>query len=69
MVVTTMLTDINTKLAAHDAKLAELAPQPTIPTDEESVEEEALAQPWRRPTKTTMAKLCTAGNTVVTDIT
>ena len=37
-----MLVDIKTKLADHDTKLAELAPHLTIPTDEESPEEEAL---------------------------
>ena len=68
-VVTSMLVAINTKLAAHDAKLAELAPQPTIPIDEESQKEEASVQPWRRPAKPTMGKLCTADNTVVTDVT
>ena len=64
-----MLVDINTNLAAHNAMLTELAPQPAIPTDERSPEEEASAQTWRRPPKSTMGKLLTADNTVVTDVT
>ena len=47
--VTTMLADINTKLAAHDAKLAELVPQSATSSDEESEVEETLSQPRRRP--------------------
>ena len=61
-----MLAGINTKLAAHHAKLAKLAPQSTIPSDEETAEKEALAHPWKRPT---MGKLCTADNTFVMDVT
>ena len=38
-VITRMLADIKTKLADHEAKLAELAPHLTITTDEEPPEE------------------------------
>ena len=61
-----MLADINIKLAAHDAKLTMLAPHLPRPSDQESAEKEALAQPWRRPT---MGKLHIADNTVVMVIT
>ena len=64
-----MLADINAKLAAHDAKLTELAPHLTTPTDEESLEGEASAQPRTRLTKPTTDKLCTADNTLITYVT
>ena len=63
--VTKMLADINTKLAAHDAKLTVLASHLFMPSDEESDMEETSSQPRKRPTN----KLCTADNTVVNEVT
>ena len=68
-VITKMLADIKTMLADHDTKLTKLPPHLTIPTDKESPEEEASVKPQRRPIKPTTGKLCTADNTVITDIT
>ena len=45
-----MLMDISIKLAAHDAKLAKLAPHSSMPSDEESAEEDASVQLRRRLT-------------------
>ena len=57
--------DINTKLAAHDAKLEELLPQSPNPPDVE----DTSAQTQSSPTTHTMAKLLTADGTVLKKVT
>ena len=59
-----MLDDINTNLAAHDAKLAELVPQSAIPSDME----ETSPGTQRSSTTPTMWKLCPADSIVVKDV-
>ena len=63
--VTKMLADINTKLAAHDAKIAVLVPQSAIPSDEESAMAEISSQPRKRPTT---GKLLTPDNTMINEV-
>ena len=60
-----MLVDINIKLAAHDAKLEELLPQPASPPDVK----ETLAWAQKSPITPTAGKLYTANCTVLEEVT
>ena len=63
--VTKMLADIITKLAAHDAKLPALAPHLAIASDKESDVAEDSSQPRKGPTR---GKLHIANNAMVHEV-